>query len=97
MMANLTESPLHALYEADEVAWLEAMSRLAADRRFEEFDCEHLSEYLNDMARRDRREVKGRLVILLIHLLQWTSQPERRSGSWRRTRRWCRPGRLTWR
>jgi hypothetical protein len=40
---------------------LEVMSRLVAERRFEEFDCEHLSEYLSDMARRDRREVYSRL------------------------------------
>jgi hypothetical protein len=61
------------------------MSRLVAERRFEEIDCEHLSEYLSDMARRDRREVYSRLVVLLTHLLKWEHQPEKRSGSWRGT------------
>jgi hypothetical protein len=37
------------------------------------------------MARRDRREVYSRLVVLLTHLLKWDHQPERRSGSWRGT------------
>jgi hypothetical protein len=77
--------PLPSLYEEDETAWLEEMARLAAERRLDELDCEHLSEYLSDMARRDRREVYSRMVILLTHLLKWDYQPDRRSGSWRGT------------
>jgi hypothetical protein len=37
------------------------------------------------MAKRDRREVFSRLVVLLAHLLKWDHQPDRRSGSWRGT------------
>src|SRR5262245_11736870 len=77
--------PLDCLYEQDETAWLEAMARLAAQRRVQEMDLAHLSEYLTDMARRDRREVFSRLVTLLTHLLKWEHQPEGRSGSWRGT------------
>ena len=36
---------LAAKLTEDETAWLEVMSRLAAERRFDEFDREHLSEY----------------------------------------------------
>ena len=78
---------LTVLYEQDETAWLEAMSALAASGRFAEMDFRHLSEYLADMAKRDRREVFSRLVVLLSHLLEWEHQPERRSGSWRGTMR----------
>ncbi|HET6573505.1 MAG TPA: DUF29 domain-containing protein [Fimbriiglobus sp.] len=73
------------LYEADETAWLEAMSELAACRRVGEMDFPHLSEYLSDMAKRDRREVKSRLVVLLIHMLKWEHQPDKRTGSWQAT------------
>ena len=76
---------LTTLYEQDETAWLEAMSALAANGRYAEMDYRHLSEYLADMARRDRREVFSRLVVLLSHLLKWEHQPERRSGTWRGT------------
>ncbi len=76
---------LAGLYEQDETAWLEAMSALAACGRYAEMDYTHLSEYLADMAKRDRREVFSRLVVLLAHLLKWEYQPERRSGSWRGT------------
>lgn len=76
---------LSVLYEQDETAWLEAMAELVAERRYAELDHVHLSEYLTDMAKRDRREVFSRLVVLLTHLLKWTHQAEQRSGSWRGT------------
>src|SRR5260370_16020350 len=84
-MATAEALDLTVLYEQDETAWLEAMSALAASGRYAEMDCKHLSEYLADMAKRDRREVFSRLVVLLSHLLKWEHQPERRSGSWRGT------------
>ena len=84
-MANQVATHLPSLYHEDETAWLEAMAQLVAERRLDELDCENLSEYLSDMARRDRREVFSRLVVLLTHLLKWDHQPERRSGSWRGT------------
>src|SRR5260370_25239325 len=84
-MATVERVDLSVLYEQDETAWLEAMSALAASRRYAEMDYLHLSEYLADMAKRDRREVFSRLVVLLAHLLKWEHQPEGRSGSWRGT------------
>lgn len=80
---TLTESPpLTELYMQDETAWLDIMSKLAAERRFAEMDLPHLSEYLNDMAIRDRRAVFNRLAKLLAHLLKRQFQPEKATGSW---------------
>src|SRR5947209_938655 len=84
-MAAAAELNLKELYGRDETAWLEAMSALAASGRYAEMDFKHLSEYLAEMAKRDRREVFSRLVVLLTHLLKWEHQPERRSGTWRGT------------
>src|ERR1700722_3187285 len=84
-MATAEALDLSVLYEQDETAWLEVMSALAANGRHAEMDYMHLSEYLADMAKRDKREVFSRLVVLLCHLLKWEHQPERRSGSWRGT------------
>ncbi len=77
--------PLSHLYERDETAWLDAMSALAADGRLAEMDHLNLSEYLAAMAKRDRRAVESRLVVLLMHLLKWDRQPDRHGGSWRRS------------
>jgi hypothetical protein len=56
--------------EGRTTAWLEIMSGLAAAGRHAEMDFRNLAEYLADMARRDRREVKSRLVALLANLLR---------------------------
>lgn len=84
-MRTTAAVPLSVLFERDETAWLEAMSNLAAEGRHAEMDLQNLSEFLADMAKRDRREVSSRLVVLLTHLLKWAYQPEQRSGSWRGT------------
>ena len=84
-MAIATAESLAALFTEDETAWLEAMADLVRRRDLAALDLENLAEYLADMARRDRREVKSRLVILLSHLLKWDFQPEKRSRSRRTT------------
>ena len=73
------------MYEFDETAWLEATADLIRNGRVAEVELHTLAEYLTDMAKRDRREVFSRLVILLSHLLKWEYQPDNRSGSWRGT------------
>jgi hypothetical protein len=73
------------LYEADETAWLEAMVELLRQGAYGDLDYAHLAEYLSDMANRDRREVKSRLIVLIAHVLKWVHQPQRRAKSWSRT------------
>lgn len=80
-MTTTEQLPLRILFEQDETAWLEIMSHLAAEGRYAEMDYSNLSEYLADMAKRDRREVSSRLVTLLVHLLKWENQPDPRSRS----------------
>ena len=84
-MTEQTFSAPPCLYDRDETAWLEQTAALVAQRRFAEIDHQHLSEYLADMARRDKREVMSRLVVLLVHLLKWEQQPQQRTGSWEAT------------
>lgn len=84
-MIRKATATLADLYESDETAWLEEMADLIQQGRCGDLDYVHLAEYLTDMARRDRREVKSRLTTLLVHVLKWIHQPDRRSGSWRGT------------
>ena len=37
------------------------------------------------MSKRDRRELANRLVVLVMHVLKWRYQPERRRLGWQRT------------
>jgi hypothetical protein len=84
-MATAETNSLHELYEQDETAWLDSMSELVRLNRLDALDYANLAAYLSDMAARDRREVRSRLVMLLMHLLKWEHQPEQRSPSWRTT------------
>ena len=84
-MTEQTTTATVSLYEQDETAWLEQTAGLVAQGRFAEIDQHHLSEYLADMARRDKREVLSRLVVLLAHLLKWEHQPQQRTRSWEAT------------
>jgi hypothetical protein len=84
MVERLGHTP-QSLYLADETAWLELTAQQVADGRWNEIDRDNLSEYLTDMAARDRREVMSRLVVLLTHLLKWVHQANKQTGSWKAT------------
>jgi hypothetical protein len=84
-MIQTSHQSLASLYEEDETAWLEQTAELVRTNRFGELDPGTLAEYLSDMARRDRREVESRLIVLIAHVLKWIHQPERRSGGWKAT------------
>jgi len=74
-----------ALYQGDETAWLEETARRIAEGNLAELDLAHLSEYLQSMANKDRREVRHRLIQLMAHLLKWIYQEQNRSRSWKRS------------
>lgn len=82
-MVQQTSDSVASLYEADETAWLDSTSQLLRTGRWEEVDTDTLAEYLEDTARRDRREVESRLAVLLTHILKWGHQPDQRSRSWK--------------
>jgi hypothetical protein len=84
-MSVVPSEDLKALYEQDETAWLDGSARLIREGRLDELDYDNLCEFLEAMARRDRREVESRLAVLLAHLLKWTYQPDGRSRGWRAT------------
>jgi uncharacterized protein DUF29 len=69
-------------YDEDFVAWLEDQARRARRGEAGELDLENIAEELEGMARSDRREIRNRLIVLLIHLLKYTAQPRRRSSGW---------------
>jgi Domain of unknown function DUF29 len=69
-------------YEDDFVAWLEDQAGRARRGEVEGLDLENIAEELEGMARGDRREIRTRLTVLLVHLLKYSAQPKRRSSSW---------------
>ncbi len=64
-------------YEDDFVAWLEDQAGRARRGEVEGLDLENIAEELEGMARSDRREIRTRLTVLLVHLLKYVSPTEK--------------------
>ena len=76
-----------SLYERDYYAWTEEQAALLRAGRTIDLDLANLAEEIEDMGRSQRRTVKSALIIVLVHLLKYRFQPQRRSNSWRVTLR----------
>jgi hypothetical protein len=72
-------------YEEDFYAWTVEQSRLLRSGKFSHIDAANIAEEIESMGRSDRRELKSRLVVLVMHLLKWRHQPSARSRSWSAT------------
>lgn len=75
------------LYETDFYAWTQHQAALLRQEEFTEVDWNNLIEEIEALGRSDIRELTNRLEVLLMHLLKWQYQPNKRlSGhSWRVT------------
>jgi hypothetical protein len=69
-------------YEEDYNLWLDQTITALRAGRFEELDVNSLIDELESMSKRDKREVLSRLKVLLMHLLKWQYQPDKRTASW---------------
>ena len=74
-----------ALYETDFFAWSREQADLLRAGRLGQADIEHIAEEIESMGRTEKRELVSRLAVLLMHLLKWRFQPEKRSASWEAT------------
>lgn len=73
------------LYEADFYGWTQEQARLLRERRFDDLDLENLVDEVESVGSSEKREIRSRLKVLLVHLLKWRFQPGLRGASWRRT------------
>lgn len=69
-------------YEEDFYAWTVEQARLLRGGDLSAIDVGNIAEEIESLGRSDRRELRSRLTVLLMHLLKWREQPERRSTSW---------------
>ncbi len=75
----------HDLYEKDFYLWLEQAAHLLRHRNLNELDLENLIEEIESMGRSEKRTINSNLRILLMHMLKYKYQPDKRSNSWRYT------------
>ncbi|MFN6475000.1 DUF29 domain-containing protein [Nostoc sp. DedQUE07] len=73
---------MSATYKADFNLWIEQTAQLLRSHRWQEVDVEHLIEEVEGLGKSERRGIASQLTRLLLHLLKWQYQPQRRSDSW---------------
>ncbi|MFK0733525.1 MAG: DUF29 domain-containing protein [Gloeotrichia echinulata GP01] len=73
------------LYDQDFYLWTQTVVQQLKENKFNEMDIPNLIEEIESMGRSEKRELKSRVIVLLMHLLKWEYQPEKRSESWRST------------
>ncbi|MFM7365331.1 MAG: DUF29 domain-containing protein [Cuspidothrix sp.] len=69
-------------YQTDFNMWLEETAKLLLENRWTEIDKEHLIEEISELGKSEKRAISSQLIRLLLHLLKWQYQPQRRSDSW---------------
>lgn len=69
----------------DYYGWTQETIAKLRQGRLSEVNWEDLIEELESMGGSERRALESRLEVLLMHLLKWQYQPDRRGRSWRLT------------
>jgi hypothetical protein len=67
-----------SLYETDLYAWSQKQVELIRAEDFAEVDWHHLIEEIDSLGISQLNEVESRLIKLIMHLLKWQYQPEKR-------------------
>ncbi|MGD1952927.1 MAG: DUF29 domain-containing protein [Leptolyngbyaceae cyanobacterium] len=82
MTATQPSSPPVTLYDTDYMQWITTTVDKLRRQDYSHVDWANLIEEIEDMGKRERRSLESNLTILLLHLLKWKYQPDKRSGSW---------------
>lgn len=71
-----------SLYEDDFVAWADEQAMLLGQKNWDELDLGNLIEEVRDLGNQYRSALESHLTRLLMHLLKWQFQSEKRTNSW---------------
>lgn len=76
-----------SLYETDFYSWTQKQAALLRDEEWEKLDWQQIAEEIESLGRNERREIKSRLGVLIMHLLKLEHQrrPWFLTRSWRNT------------
>lgn len=81
----MTLIALKTLYEQDYNLWLRTTVHLLRENQIDDIDYDNLIEALESLERSDKRALKSNLEQLIMHLLKWKYQWNKRTGSWERS------------
>ena len=69
------------LYEQDFCLWVDKTARQLKQKKLENIDWENLIEEIESLGKSEKNALKSNLRILLMHLLKWKYQKNKRSNS----------------
>ncbi|APB32732.1 hypothetical protein GlitD10_0421 [Gloeomargarita lithophora Alchichica-D10] len=81
----MTNTPITTLYEQDFCLWLEETVASLKSGHLEKLDVENLIEEIETIGRSEKQALRSNLEVILMHLLKYKYQSEKRSNSWRYT------------
>lgn len=86
-IANQTQRSIshRDLYEQDFCLWVEQTLVLLRQGNLTDLDLDNLLEEIADMGNSQKQSLESNLKILLMHLLKYQYQPDKRTNSWRYT------------
>jgi hypothetical protein len=73
---------MSTIYEQDLVLWAKTTAQLLREQRWEAIDLPHLIEEVEDLGKSERSAIGSQMERIMVHLLKWQYQPQRRSDSW---------------
>jgi hypothetical protein len=74
--------PEGAAYDRDFYSWLLEQARHLRAARWHALDRENLAEEIEALGREQFNRLESALRVLMLHMLKWDHQPDRRSRSW---------------
>lgn len=69
------------LYDTDVVAWAYQQAALLRARQWSSLDLDNIAEEIEGVAKAEKRELGRRMSALFAQLLEWNTQPDRRTAS----------------
>ena len=76
------DAPAAAEYERDFYSWALEQAQLVREGRWGAVDRDNVAEEIESLGREQFAKLRSALRVLLMHMLKWDHQPDRRSRSW---------------
>jgi len=74
--------PEKSLYDRDYHAWVQEQVAALERGNFGALDVAHLADEVEDLGRSQKHAMRSNLNVMLLHLIKWVYQPERRKPGW---------------
>src|SRR5262249_29988346 len=76
------DKPADPSYENDFYSWSQEQARLLRKGQWALLDRDNIAEEIESLGREQFNKLESALRVVLIHMLKWDHQPDRRSRSW---------------